>query len=74
MMMWRNNAKMTHHHGLVLIVEFDDEVPQQRGLGHQLGLVPPPDLLHARLLQRDQGVVLQVIRTHADADLVTRGT
>ena len=71
--MWRDNAKSTHHHRLVLIVELDHEVPKQRGLGHQLGLVPPPDLLHARLLQRDQGVVLQVVCTHADADLITRG-
>ena len=49
-----------HHHALVLAVEPHHQVAQQPRLNRQLGLVPPPHLLHARLLQRDQEVILQV--------------
>ena len=47
-------------HTLVLAVEPHHQVAQQPRLNRQLGLVPPPHLLHARLLQRDQEVILQV--------------
>ena len=58
-----------HHRALVLALEPHHQVAQKPRLGRQLGLVPPLHLLHAHLLQRDQGVILQVECAHTDPDL-----
>ena len=50
-----------HHHALVLAVEPHHQVAQQPCLRRQL--------LQAHLLQRDQGVILQVECAHTDPDL-----